>query len=322
MNLENYLRQASACRTINELNKLHIQFENQMTPQELSALHREIAGAGPLPISFAPRLGIVGLLAGKLAGRGADEGEPAVDPAMAPLAWAEKLFAMYSKGGKPGPEAFTRKPLQGDAVLYAGPGERAGKTLALCFAGRAQRLMMPVSVFLQHVDARQVDVAFVRDAKKDGYRSGVSGVGTDLESTFERLAELFRVAEYRRAVAIGTSGGGLPAVLASLRLKLDAVLSISGNDPCDPKWKVPDGTGGQELVRRYYGAAPGRTRIHLVAGADSPRDLDAARSLASLVACDLHIIQDPNDPVGHSALVPLLMRGELSRFLADTVFQG
>lgn len=214
-----------------------------------------------------------------------------------------------------------RHRLRQRLTLFTTGGSRSDKTLAICFSGRAQRMMMPLPVFLQHIDAAQVDVAFMRDPTRNSYRQGIGGVADSLEASIDRLGDILGVDDYRSAVSIGTSGGGIPAIMSALRLNLDAALSVGGNHPDDPRWLAADGTGLRQLFRRLVDASAGNPEIFLAFGSDCLKDRHAAEAFSSVVPARLIALSIPNGSVEHNALHPLARSGGLAGLLASTVFR-
>lgn len=282
------------------LNKLHIDLENRMTPLELDELCSELMSAQHLPeaLHFDLR---------------------EILPSSAQRDWAEKLQKLYAKSRKHCPEPFRRHRLRRDVMFFDAGGERSCKTLAICFSGQALRMMMPLPVFLQHIDSEHVDIAFLRDPDRNGYRGGVRGVADSLELSIDKLKDILRIGDYRSVVSIGVSAGGVPATLSALRLNLDAALSVGGSHPDDPRWTTSDGTKLRDVFQKYVGQSVRMPKIFLVFGADYPKDKTSAVELASLVPARLIAISAADGFLGHNALYPVLISGELGGLLKSTV---
>ncbi len=121
-----YQRLTRNCQTVNQLNSVHIALENKMTPLQVTTLRKQCAA------------------------KWTDESHPANK-------WLEDLYNLYLKSGKEEPEVFTCKRINRHLRLYtSGIGLKQEKTLLICFTGCAQRLMMPIPVFLQHFDSEKV----------------------------------------------------------------------------------------------------------------------------------------------------------------------
>jgi hypothetical protein len=308
-----YARAARACRTVNDLNRLHIALENRITPLELDALRR---GADPPAPQWAR---LVGGAAARVR-RSLDRPGRLAAPSRPPYDWVARLHALAAKAAAP-PQPFRRERLHGRIARYSAGGDRSRKTLAVCFAGRAQRLMMPLPVFLQHVDASVVDVAFLRDPAKEGYRAGIGRGTRSLDDLLERLPSRLSFDAYARVVTIGTSGGGLPAVLAAVQLGLPAALAAGPNGPDDPRWQSYRGVGVRRVLEESATArGDRRPAITLVVGAGAPKDQAAAQTLARIIPARIIVVDGVRTAAGHNALLPLVERGELASLLRSSVF--
>ena len=296
--IEAYLKRFVECRTINEVNHVHIAMTNLMTPREAVLLLKEITRhAG----SFLPR------------NVDADKAKVLRSTAVGNITRAARDVVGT---GKATAEPYGRRALAKGLHVFSDGTGRAAKTLLIGFSGNAERLMMPTPIILQNIDAASVDVAVLRDLRKAGYRDGLEGIGDSLEALIDALPDLLAFSDYRRVATLGTSGGALPALLAGLRLRADAAMSVGGNGPDDPRWQRPDGIGARELIAAYAGSHS-RTRVALVHGAQSPRDQAAAEAIAALVAATLVPVSDPAGPVGHGALYPLVGQRRLAAFLKE-----
>lgn len=298
-----YQRLIQDCRTINQVNRVHIALENWMTPGAVF----EMRAACTKP---APRANTV-------------DGVPTLDIPLLQRDWIHGLYQLLGKSAKRAPEPYLRRPVAGNLALYTLGGDRSGKTLAICFTGAAQRMLMPLPVFLQHIDASCTDVAVVRYARGRGYRNGIVGLGGNLEDSIDRLPGLLHIDKYDRAVSIGTSGGGLPAVMAGLRLGFASAMGIGCNHVRDPRWLEARGEEAGATLCRWVSLRACQTKIFLVYGADYPPDQAAAAGIAQICTqARMLKIASPDGNVGHAALLPMLIGGRLSDFFNSTVFDA
>ena len=143
------------------------------------------------------------------------------------------------------------------------------------------------------------------------------GVGDDLTSSITGLVRLLRIDEYAGLAVMGTSGGGLPAVLAALKLGAGTALSVSGNSPFDERWTSDEtGAAALDILRQGVHESAGTTRITLLHSAGNAVDAAAAAGLAASIPAST-VITVPGD--NHNALLGLLEGGGLRTFLHDTV---
>lgn len=312
-----YRRVMRGCHTINQQNKIRITLENRMTPLELDMLRTELP---PAPTALKLLFGkSVKELRRKFPGM-LKTWHQGFEVTLSAHKWVEQLGPIYSLSGKPSPEPFVRRKLRSPLTFFEAEGDKANKILAICFGGNAQRMMMPMPVFLQHLNADCVDVAFLTDPRRQSFRHGVDGIAPNMELLINELKTLLGIEKYQGVVAIGTSSGGTPAILTAVKLGLDAGLSVGGNGPDDPGWLMDDGIETGYLLSQYSKQTSVEPRLFLVFGSDIPKDRLAAEAIASIVPSTLIPISDPSGPVGHNALYSLLTQGKLTEFLNNTIF--
>jgi len=326
--IELYKRLARGCKTVNQLNRAHIALDRLMTPLELMGLRAELRRRGwvaqrvsqvrNLP-KKAHRLLIASLTTVQ------DDKFVASAPPLTGIdklslskAWIDELHRKFALAGKDSPEPFVRRRLRQAVWIFKSDCDRRQKMLLICFSGNGQRPMMPMPVFLQHIDGRATDVAYLRTEQRAGYRKGIRGVANDLHASIAALEGLLDVREYRRVATIGMSGGALPAILAGLQLGVDAILSVGPNSPNDDRWTgFVKGKGATDLFRRFASGSTKTPEVYLVHGAKSARDAAAATVIASCIQVrDIKSV--PN--ARHGALYPLVKRGQFGDLLRSTVF--
>lgn len=327
-----YRRLASYARTINKFNRIRIAIENILTPLELQALsaaeleHLSAnlrSGRTPginAPIPAASRHVTEDAQLERQLRRGM---------AVSHMEWCEGLNRMCAQSNKAAPEAFVRLRLAPNMLLFSGSGDTSQKTLIFCFSGTTQRMMLPTPVFLQNMDARRVDVVLLCDNSKNLYRNGASGIEGDMPSLFDLIDSKIDRAAYRRAVALGTSAGGLPAILCALRLGLEKVLCVGGSDPHDERFVNVGGVGvGTAKLLQQYAAQLNKPLPEILAlySADYPVDEASAKSIAATISAfstpGLMAFQPRSETVvGHTLFPAILEAGELSR-LFDAALLG
>ncbi len=321
-----YRRCCRDCRTVNQLSKVHIAFENRITPDEAEVLHRELMATPGWSsrVSFWPTR-VLALARGRFprllraVGRRAEH-------ALHQRRWIRRLDGMRTRGAEGAPaEVYTRTRLAHQLVLYRGAGAPSSKTLVVAFTGSSARLMLPTPVFLQQFAAREVDLVFVRYPQGRGFFHGLLPPPTDrFDAAVDRIATLAHADSYANVVALGTSGGALPALMAARRLGLDGAVAVGSKGPDDARWRHALGhSAGDALRGNTAGANAAPLRgVWLVAGADHPRDRDAATALAAIIP-SARIVEVADDAglVGHNPFVPLLRRGELRTLLARTLLE-
>lgn len=306
-----YRRAARRCHTANQFNALHIALENRMTPLELSALRNE---QGPWLVLRTLLWWALRLLP-QYWRRAPDRSSPAALRDR----WLRRLHRLYMRAAKPRPEPFQRRKLSRHVWLYSAGGSPQDKSLLISFVGSSQRPFLPVPVFLQVLDAARVDVLMMGYPRGKGLRGGLPGLGGTFEESIDRLDGLVGLAGYRRCVALGTSGGGTPAVLTALRLGLPAALSAGGGSPTDPRWSAALGEEVGDLAQRYAASAARLPHVVLAHGTGAKKDEEAARAFARRIRAEVRTVDDGPRPVPHNIFAPLLKGRRLQGFLESTL---
>lgn len=316
-----YKRLAGCCKSPNQLNKLHITLENRMTPLELAGLRDEFITRTEgnwlwkkiMQVFFRIRKDVFGK-------DSVVRKYISINTTELSKAWLAKLHDQYLlAAGSNAPAPFVRKRLGRAVVIYEAGGDRAGKTLVVCFSGNFQRMMMPTPIFLQSIDANSADVVLLRTEKHKGYRTGIQGLTSDLQSSLAALKTLLKFDEYRRVVTVGTSGGAMPALLSALYWRAAACLSVSPNNPEDDRWRSFTGGEGASGLFRHFGMGEKPPPVHIVYGENSIKDAESAKAIESILP-SVRLV--PVRGAGHVALFPLLERGELGGVLQRALFDA
>lgn len=306
-----YRRAARRCRTLNQFNALHIALENRITPMELMALRAEQG-----PWFHLRRLQQRGK---RLLRKVGLPGDDAMPPGELRDRWLREQLGLYRQSAKAQPEPYQRRRLSRHLRLYSAGGPRHDKNLLICFVGSSQRPFLPVPVFLQHVDAAVNDVLMVYYPRGKGHRHGLPELGSTLEQTIDKLRDIADIGAYRHCAAIGTSGGGTPAILTALRLGLPVALSAGGGSPNDQRWFAALGENAGDRARRYAQASTATSRVVLAFGVDQPKDVAAAQAFAECIPAELWPVSDRRRQVLHNVFAPLLKRRDLQGFLQSAV---
>jgi len=304
-----YQRVTKKCKTINQHNMVLIALENRLTPLELSKLLKE----GKLFWRyFYPVIRVVAKIIESINNDYSDRQRN-----VRTLTWKKKTSYLFNRSGKIFPETFIRTRISKHSILFSDSSKSAkDKTLIICFVGRAQRMMMPTPVFLQHFDAKNVDIVLIRYPKRSGYKFGLEKVGKNYKETLDNLFEILPSARYKNTVAIGTSGGAAPAVLAALYHNLSSVLAVGINSLEDSRWNKALGMNLDDYANSIMDISTKQTKVSLICGIDHPKDIRSSLEWKQFIE-NINIIQisDKKEKVGHNALLPLLKKGEFSEFI-------
>jgi hypothetical protein len=298
-----YKRLTSRCKTINQLNRVHISLENWMTPMQSKSLQEELL-LDPdylfLDANFST--------------------ESLDDFSLNQRKWLANMKRNLQLGLSNEAQTFSRFRLRRYLALYSDSCmPKANKTLVVCFTGMSQRMMMPLAIFLQNIDAKENDVAVVTYPKDKGFRNGLEGTASSFEDMIDKLKGLFASQGYKRIVAIGVSGGGIPAILCTLRAGWQSALAFGAGSPNDKRWFDALGFDLSVLFRSYRKKVFKFLPLYLVYGEDAQKDSEAAKSIQKLLPANLIKVGSKSEKVGHVVLQPLLMSGKLASFLKKTV---
>lgn len=304
-----YQRLSSTRRTINQLNNLHIALENWLTPEQFTDLERGIR-ALPVIERDSPSRG------------GIETSSSHILPEQSQ--WLDKQRRIFNRAQSAIPEPFSKHCLSKHVRLYSNDSiPRKDKTLIICYTGKALRMMMPLHVLLQHMDASKVDIFYVRYPRQGariGFREGLDGIADTFESAVDRLSQLAQWSDYAKVCTFGTSGGAFPAVLACLKMGFDRCLAVGCNHPDDWRWREALGRNAGDLILDYKSRLSATPRISLAYGADEQIDIEAAKAIGSLIPIKSLPIRHITEPVRHIALPVVLNAGQLKNFFTDYLF--
>jgi hypothetical protein len=212
---------------------------------------------------------------------------------------------------------WSREKKATDVLLYRKRGN-ANMSCLVVFGGNARRPMMPVSLFLSALGDFADTVYLVRTQRNHGFRSGISGLGEEIKTAFPNLVSMIsdtlassRGQPVKPPVVLGTSGGGLPALIFSTLLPVHRVVLVGPNSTRDPRWSHNNDLKGALESRRLLANEGRAVPLTIVFGADGqdPRKVPDWR--CDIPAADL--VEVPG--AGHNALLPLVEDGSFRTFL-------
>ncbi len=275
------------CHTINQINRVHIAIENYMTPAEVR--------------HFATGLA-----------------EDAADSES--RRWITKLGAVMPFNRSRQVE-FERKGIFKGATRYtADTGTADGKTLIIGFAGHWHRLMLPTPWLLDCLNPALYDVVVLRDFTRLHYALGIPGLGGDFVEALTNLRRHVDPRAYRNAIALGTSGGGLPAVMASILLELDRGIAICGQGPARVAAKLQTHGLRIEPYAALLASRPDRfPELILTYGGDHKVDAASSNAIHAVVPSELRPVKKCSH---HEVLAWHLARGTFPHYLSKLLDQG
>lgn len=299
--LELYNARIVEANSLNEVNQIHIALANSLTPTELVYLHGNLfAGSKHKAPKLRPtsRFTLVQLQeAGRL--------------------WIDQHRAMLAEIGKPRIETYRRYQLHDAVVLFSTDRKVPRRNLVVSLTGANQRMMMPIAGYLQNFEGKTTDILYVRDSSRQGYRGGIPSLADDMVEIGPAVAKLFDMRPYERRTSLGVSAGGMPALVAALRLGLDATLVCGGSSPARGQFDEPGQPKLGDRLREWRSASP-QTRVVLGYGAQDERDATGAAEIAACVTgAEVERIALDGVEVKHNFLYKLSAAGLLSAFMAD-----
>jgi hypothetical protein len=282
-----YRKHLARCRTENQLNRLHIVLGNYMTPMEVRYFKAALAD----------------------------------DPSnQAARRWMANLdhFMPIKKAR---PFEFERRATHRAFTQYtADTASAQQKTLIIAFAGNFHRLMLPTPAFLDCLDPALYDVIMLRDFRRSLFIKGIPGLGGDFFEAMSNLEEHFAPHSYRTIIALGTSGGGVPALLAAILLKASRGISVGGTDFARFSARVKSCGMSDEAYAALLASRPEPfPDLFLVYSAGYAHDADAARAMHERVPSQLWEVHDCE---GHLLLAQKLEQGKLPAFMAKLLGQS
>lgn len=295
-----YNQLLSQCRSVNDLNRIHIAFGNTMTPSEVLELEETLFVEGPYQV---PTL---------------RDDRAFSDDELRRIAriWIEGERADLKNVRKPLAEPFLRRDIRKSVTLYHNGEGASGRTLLIAFAGGNHRMMMPIPTLLQNLPAKSTDVLMVRDGTRSGYTSGLDGLAPSIEELGSAIPKMLDISQYDRLLGLGVSAGGLPIVLVALQMNFEAVLACGPGSPSREKWQRPGLPSPLETIRAAALDGSSR-RITIAYGAQSETDRAAAMEIGGNIPIAMVEVSVPDRDVKHNVLHPLSMAGELPKFFEE-----
>ena len=310
-----YDRLFDQCTTENQLSQLQIQLENRLTPIEATALAAHIArrySEGPL----RRRITWLRIERDRRRRRELVVGAPRTAPrylrALHAVQWAGGVQHQLDLSGRP-PVPVVRAWVRGGVSLYRSTVE-GPRTLLIAFSGNLRGFMMPTQTFLQFVGDRPVDVLKLEVPRGLGYVQGVRPYSHDFPSTLDWLAEWIADGDFSRTVTVGTSGGGLPALLAAARVGTDAAFAAGPAAQMNAD-EMAAQLGAASVLDVLAGTSPD-CAVTLAYGVQSLRDAESVDYLASALP-NASIVRVAD--AGHACLYDLVERQEFAPLVARAI---
>jgi hypothetical protein len=214
---------------------------------------------------------------------------------------------------------FIRKPLSPNVNFYSAPlGMSSKKKLLICFCGIANRLLVPIPVFLQTVPQKDFDVLVYSDPDKTSYLNGIPEFSRSLKDLMSNTKPYVDFQRYTALISIGTSGGGSAALYFGILANIDKAISVCGKHrslavkkPSNIELLKFDGFEFDRMIKNHLDKS--KTKTILVYGEKCPRDIYGALSLKKHLPLSQELII--KDLAEHNAFHYFLARGKLKAFI-------
>jgi hypothetical protein len=202
---------------------------------------------------------------------------------------------------------WTRHYIQPSVTLFRS-SHCTERSLIVSFTGLARRMMMSMPDYLDAVSDLSSDVLVLHGSDRFGYlNKGIDGVGHDLLDGIGSVSNLVQKLGYKVRYIIGTSAGGLPAVVAMSYFEGVSALVVGpqkiSHELIPDSWRTRI-----ESIELSVSSSS----LKVVVGSDAPtQDHVAAKELQRASGSTTLVV--PN--AGHSPLRPLLNRHLLINIL-------
>lgn len=231
-----------------------------------------------------------------------------------PAGWIDRMAGLMGLPGRP-VQPFRRQDLAANALFYEGTGA-APRRLLVVFGGRAQRPMMPVAAFLQHLPAERCDVLLLRDPARQSFLGGVAGYAERFAALAPRILADLPAARRAGIRCLGLSQGGAAGLYAGLLLDAEQAVAVGGLHPAPKLARLPvPGLDGWEMDRALEAAGRPGTATRLVCLHACGHERDAAGAAALRAALPAVRILAVAGTAEHNLVAEMLAAGTLAGFL-------
>lgn len=255
--MKDYLASASACKTKNEFNRLHIDLEVELSPLEITGLLARAEG---------------------------DEREGFPQNS---VKWLRTTRSLYPEVFAQ-PERYRRDRLSERVVRYEDPDiPRNRKRVLIAFAGAANRMGLPIAPFLQCFPSADWSVVLVNKERGRPFRHGWKDGPNTFPGVVDVVRQLADTEEYAGIATVGSSSGGLPAILCACVVGAGAGLALSGRfgeDSRDHVMNILQRRIGEPRLTYAYGAEHGPDRQD----AARMRSVFGAGEMKPIEGCEQH----------------------------------
>ena len=301
---EAYDRLVCPLTSVNQVNRIHLLFEERMTPGERTRIQRHLRSRFSLVEAVGLRL------RSKLPHNFRNDAQRLrPDPywkSQTQWEWSRKL--LHWKELEPGRNraGINRTGNGRDWVLYR-QESRQNKILVVGFAGASRRMMMSAADFIATLEIFSADFLLLMPNRHSHYKLGVRGFGASMEQTTRELDEKIRAWGYTDLRVIGTSAGSLPALYFGVAAGAQSISLVGVLDPESDVSGIP-----YPGIREALSPQDSTVRVRITCGSEAHGDLAVARKLAKEIGAGIVVV----DGAFHAPLFHLLKKGEFEEWLS------
>lgn len=235
--------------------------------------------------------------------------------------FVKNIQSYLDKIGKDSPEPFIKKRINDHTLYFTCDKQKIKKekTLVIAFTGSLNRMMMPLPVFLQYLDANTTDVIFITcPHKRLGYRYGMPGHDDNFQDMLKRFGSL-PYSDYKSVVGFGTSSGSYPILLLAHIYAFDSVLAVGPRGPNDERWLEVLGVDTRTVLNELSDGLINNPKTYIVYGSTDPIDVKGTQDWKALLTLVTPI---KIEGAKHNALLPFIEKGSLNQLLVRTIFRN
>ena len=182
--------------------------------------------------------------------------------------------------------------------------QNSTKTLLFLFTGRALRIMAPLPWVLSNINPLKYDIVlFKYPRENNGYHLGLPGINDGLHGLANFIIK--SSFHYKDCSFLGTSGGGLAAILFSTFFPNASCISAAGNKINDPRW--------HDKLNLFDLSNIDSKKLYLF-GRESNNDKSKAIELKNnFPEINTYEVSSKSGAVRHSCLTPIIMSQGINR---------
>jgi acyl-CoA synthetase (AMP-forming)/AMP-acid ligase II/acyl carrier protein len=179
-------------------------------------------------------------------------------------------------------EKWERKKISSFSCFYK-QAKKTNKKLVIGFTSMAMRMLTPTVNILEALQELDADLLILLDPHRAFFEKGIPEIGDNYFGISDWLKAFSQNNQYENLVVIGTSAGGLSAIIVGSLLKCEKIIAIG----CDKPSYHP---GAIEFLK--FAALNNISRLLLVYSQQVKRDQEAAIELSSIFK-NIEIVSDP-----------------------------